>query len=623
MNVLRARGMGWLSFLLSLGMALGSAQADRAKEASMEPPPPLPQTVGVQVFRGESVRIPLQARGRLAAESRFIIRNFPTLGSLGSVMPHRPGIALVEYTHRGGATDEADEFTYAAQAPGTPVSAPARVVVRIVDRPAELRHPEEIDFGEVLVGETVRQYLFLQNLGGMPLRTKVSVEPEWILPKGTEIVIPPGGEVEWPVEFAPQRAGEFLGVVRFSHQDRAIVRLVARGRETLRWIPQSLEIRQDGEVPVNPAVTLTNRTDEDIDLTIQIGEGLSGPESVRVPAGESESVRFSLAHDLVKGAQGDIVFTHKWGQARVPYQIFPQPGKLLILPSNGIEFESIAPRGMAQAQVLLENRGGLPITLAMESSPGVEIRGEQNFSLLPGAQRSVELQFSSRQSGDIAGEIRVRWGAHTDVIPWRGVVGETRDQALTLRGTVSENQEHAPSLNPPPQHFPGGHSVAQGSQERPAQTGPVPWEDLQLLVPMPNSLVLEWKAPIKAGQEIHLQTRIWGMNAAGNPELTWVPMPNVDVFVPRDGEVRATLYRLVPDSRLLLRFQVRSPTGRLEVESEMLALSIPAKESGWRIPWLALLVMLAIAAGGWIWRRRQAAEKAEAEAAYRRLDLDR
>ena len=232
---MRDRFLRWIGLMVVLG-SLGAieVQADRAREGLTEPPPPMPQVVSVQVFRGESVRIPLQARGRAAMEARFLIRHSPTLGKLGEVRPYRPGIALVEYTHRGGTADQTDGFTYAAQSPASPVSAPAQVTIRIVDRPAELQHPEEIDFGSVLVGETVRQYLFLQNVGGVPLRTEIEVEPEWVLPKGKVVEIPARGSIEWPVEFSPQQDQAYTGVVRFSHNDRAVIRLKGEGQEPLR-----------------------------------------------------------------------------------------------------------------------------------------------------------------------------------------------------------------------------------------------------------------------------------------------------------------------------------------------------------------------------------------------------
>lgn len=129
---------------------------------------------GVEVPPGGSVDIPLRAAGQLGKSIDFLLREPPAHGTLGEVRTTGRDSAVVTYTHRAEDGPATDSFAYAVQAPGTAVSAPAVVEVRVLDdppRPALVGEEgggrTDVDFGAVPAGGgTARREVWVENRGG-------------------------------------------------------------------------------------------------------------------------------------------------------------------------------------------------------------------------------------------------------------------------------------------------------------------------------------------------------------------------------------------------------------------------------------------------------------------------
>ena len=158
----RQGAVALFSFLLLGGWrAPGIARPSRSPSSSLPEPNPL----SVEVRQGEKVQITLSAFSLTSPIIRYRIREKPRLGTL-SPAPYVDGkTGLVTYTPAPGGGAGEDEFTYSVQSEAG-VSAPETVKIKIVDSDPALTAPLDVDFGEVVPGESARRKITLENIGG-------------------------------------------------------------------------------------------------------------------------------------------------------------------------------------------------------------------------------------------------------------------------------------------------------------------------------------------------------------------------------------------------------------------------------------------------------------------------
>lgn len=602
------------TFGLVCTMMQTMADRKKAEPGEIPPPPPLAVPLEIEVYKGDKVSIPLIARGRAANEANFILRSRPHLGRLGPVQIIRPGQASVEYQHADGPVPAVDEFTFAVQSPGSPVSAPARVQIAIRLRPAEILQPEPIEFGEVLVGRMGEAFLTLSNIGGEPLQTKILAGDEWIFPEGNEIIVGGGEALRIPIFFRPVEDREYAGVIRFSHDEKFFVPISGRGLEPLRWNPQRLAIQQASANGTNSDfLELENRTKEELRGQIDGTQGITLTNNFAIPPGGSLRIPIRPAEGFITGYEGSLRITHQHGFAEVPYRVFPAPAHVLFHPSNELDFGEIPARESAERVLLFENRGGLPASVSLTPPPGIEAGASMDFQLTPGDRTELPLIFQSRRPGPWSGILKVRVGSEESSLPLRAIVTEAPAGERSVFISTGNRQQN----QPPHQTTQLKHGSAADTQtEVPWLT----WDNLRVVSQNPTTVVLEWDTEISKERRIEIQQRAIGIDADGSVEIHWEPSPHADVFRSGDHSVRATIFGLQPGMRLNLRYAVTDGEGELHGVSEMLVVETPLPEAGLRIPWGWLLVVFLVAFVIWHIRKRHLAELAATDAEIRRLE---
>jgi hypothetical protein len=601
--------------LLLCSPAHSMADRKKADPSEIPAPPPLAIPLQVEVFKGEAVSIPLIARGRAAGDASFLVRTRPRLGQLGPVQSVRPGSASVEYQHGDGPAPAEDEFTFAVQSPGSPVSAPARVRISIRLRPAELLPPKAVEFGEVLLGRMGESFFTLTNVGGEALETKFIADEGWIFPEGNEVIVRGGEAQRVPVIFRPTEEREYSGVLRFSHDEKLIVPLSGTGVQPLRWNPLTLAIHQDAKPGETPDfLELENRTREELRGRIEGGEGITIANQFAIPSGGTLRIPVQAADGFLAGAEGALHITHQHGFAEIPYRVFPAPARVRFHPEGGVDFGEIPARQSAERALVFENSGGLPASVSLTPPPGIEAGASMDFQLPPGEKTELPLVFQSRKAGPWSGTLKVRVGREEFSLPVRANVTEAADADRNVfispasREGISTNEDQ-------PQSAPDIEEV----EEVPL----LGWQDLRVVSQTPTTVVLEWETDVTEDRRIEIEQRSVGIGADGNVELEWKASPHADVYRSGGRSVRATIFALEPGMRLNLRHAVRDDSGELRGVSEMLVVETPVEPPGFRIPWGWLLALVLVAFLIWHARKRRQAERDAADAEIRRLEENR
>lgn len=219
----------------------------------------------MEVVRGGHVEIPLQARGQLGKNIRFLLREPPVHGTLGPLRQTGRDSAAVIYTHRAEDGPVADRFSYAVQAPGTAVSAAALVEVHVLDdppRPVFVTAPAtagehdagtnrvsrgkeegdlhgndedgeddgglEVDFGNVPAGSgEARRELWVENRGGGTAVGVLELPPPWTVAGAAGFRLGRDERQAFTLVFRPGVARTFSGQILVGRG--AGVRLVGVG----------------------------------------------------------------------------------------------------------------------------------------------------------------------------------------------------------------------------------------------------------------------------------------------------------------------------------------------------------------------------------------------------------
>ena len=193
------------------------------------PPNAVPTTAGV--VQGGTVTIILRARGHSGEMVDFLIRTPPEHGTLDAA-PRQITLssASITYTPRPGDDALEDSFTYAVQTRNSPVSAEARVVVRIQEPPPSLAcSPAELDFGTVKAGESTRAEVTLTNQGGGEATGRLDPPAPWVVDGPASYRLPRGASQTFALVFKPFDEHTYAEALHFRYETGGGVRLVGTG----------------------------------------------------------------------------------------------------------------------------------------------------------------------------------------------------------------------------------------------------------------------------------------------------------------------------------------------------------------------------------------------------------
>ena len=185
----------------------------------------------VQVHQGETIEITLRARGQVGKSIEFLIRSWPTHGTLEGlpVLLGRDS-ARITYVHRESDGPGNDMFTYAVRTLGSAVSAAVPVTVTVLDLPPSLAvSPAELDFGAVKAGDSTRATITLENRGGGLATGVVDPPAPWIVDGPAEYHLSHGETQSFQIVFQPSYGRAYVESAHFRSEEGRGVRLIGTG----------------------------------------------------------------------------------------------------------------------------------------------------------------------------------------------------------------------------------------------------------------------------------------------------------------------------------------------------------------------------------------------------------
>lgn len=565
-----------LIFLAGVSLlAVGGAFADIS---AVGPPPPLAQPVTITAFKGEETRIPLRALGRASNSAKFLIRSLPKQGELSPVQPAGPGSAFVIYRHKGNTAPAQDVFTFAAQSKDSPVSAPARVIVQIRERPAVFRAPASLRFPVTTLGKEWRERLVLKNEGGEMLQGTAKVDEGWYLPN-PEYQIPGGSEKSMEVVFRPEEARQFAGMLRFSHDSKALVQLAGEAVNAFTVSPVEIQLRGEGGKP-SATLTLQNHTAEDLPVSITGKLSIGLPEEVVLPPLGTVVLPVSSARQDAVGGKDRVRFSHPLGFVEVPVVVYPLPGKLLLEPGEGKDFGLVEPGASLEYPIRFFNDGGLPVRVSLQASPPAWVRGPLALLIAPGQSEVVTAGMDCSSSGDQSGTIVVRW--------------EEQEFPIHLKAKVDRPESPAERREALPGKMPASAAL-QPPQEQIA--GEASFDKIRLVAANRNTVSIEWDDASSANPRHVIEKREFSAAPQGGVAIRWIPVPNVQITNLGNNTFRGTFFGMRPGEQLMIRIVTLGPDGQPETFSSQFPIASTPPPPERSLPWgWLLLVVLPVAA---------------------------
>ncbi|HEX5175458.1 MAG TPA: fibronectin type III domain-containing protein [Chthoniobacteraceae bacterium] len=304
--------------------------------------------------RSDSIDVPLRIYGTRAQSLEFRIRAAPRAGKLSDVRQLAQERAVVTYTPPPDHAIDSDQFSYAVRSKEG-VSAAANVMVQIVDDPAKLVTPSEIDFGMSIVGgEAVRQ-LEIVNEGGSVAAGRVETVPPWRIDPPAEYHLEAGARAAFAVRFEPKEKGAFRGEVHFSSEPAHTTQLRGTGQPAVCFEPPRIELKcPGGESPRSGSFSAVNQSASEVSLTFIGSDRLQFVRALKLAPHETRRIDVALADDDPAKLSAELR-AEPHGMIEVEAEALParfvatHRAVALIRSAGGRETNSIR----------IENRGGM------------------------------------------------------------------------------------------------------------------------------------------------------------------------------------------------------------------------------------------------------------------------
>jgi hypothetical protein len=279
------------------------AQDDDGFAANPGPPPPEPNPVQIDVPRGQAVLITLSAYSLTSPIIRYRIKRPPRSGRLGTPKVVSASTGVVLYHPPEGSGPGEDNFSYQVQSQAG-VSAPADVEIKITDKDPMLITPGDIEFGQVLAGQSVSRTLDMQNIGGGVVEGEVQVPEGWTVQGDPSYRLTGGQKQTFTILFSPPSVGVYTGDVDYTGNPERATDLNGEGVAPIAVTTGTVELAQSGAIRLG-TLEVKNRTATAQTLKLTPGPRLDVAQTAMVQANGTVDIEVQGKGD--PGAIADAV----------------------------------------------------------------------------------------------------------------------------------------------------------------------------------------------------------------------------------------------------------------------------------------------------------------------------
>ncbi len=576
------------------------------KEEPPPPPPPMAQPQILSIYRGRTIEIPLHAIGRASKPLKFLIRNRPKYGRLGTIVPTGNKTAIVTYTHDADSGTSADSFSFAVQGQGTPVSAPAQIQIAVSEEPPAFSVVHSLDFGRVLLGEPKEEEITIRNSGGGTLAGTIIAPAPWRVLGTPKYKLARNQEQKVRLIFAPSEAREYTEKLVFSHDARSPVTLTGIATSPFELTPSGeIQVtRQDSGTVRSGGLIIHNVTTRERTIEVTVPKNISAPDQVIAgPDGEAR-IAFHTTPDFLGEIEGTVVIESEGYRQNIPLRAPAFPPILEFEPKSGLDFSDTSVAEPKKLKVTLKNVGGVSARLKVLTPPDLQIVPEPNNTFLePAKALSFEAIFETRTEGIYRGDVEIQADGATSVI-------------IPVTAKISNPVNSAPEIAPVLMTTTGTSTTTDNAgppgfivDEKEPFSEDIPVVDSIQIATLPNrNIELSWKKPAPNAVTPMIEQRMIESTGSDTPpKVTWRRLENIK-FSERDGIVVARIENPARGQTWFMRISSINELGRRSAPSPTIQLSTPPAEKS-ALAVLAVAIVLVTAAGyaGYkIYQHRQA-----------------
>lgn len=380
-------------------------------------PAVLPQKV--TALRGQPLDIELKGTHR-SGSLNFFLRTPPKLGKIeGAPVPTSKISATVRYLPTPGLKGDKDEFTFAAQVPGSSTSEPATVSITISDAAPKLDTLPLVDAARVVMGHPASRVFNIRNAGNAPWKARVPAPSgwRWVQPAGGEFSIAPGGDFRCEISCEALAVGNLDESVPLSAA--AKIQFTARVVPPFSALPGQLDLVWDGASQTRRgSVELQNFDDRPLRVTVTGPEWAVLPPAVEIPAGAKVPVAVAAGGLFGKSLSGSVKLTAGEYSHAVGVKAAPAPAIPVITAGarsdGGVHFGKLDAATIKSAKIVLtlKNTGGsaAPLTLSALRDFRIETPPAEGFTLAPEAETTITLLPPENVAGTFREDLTVSTG---------------------------------------------------------------------------------------------------------------------------------------------------------------------------------------------------------------------
>ena len=590
---------------------------------------PTPKDATVRVLRGRPTEIVLEATAALRQPVEFRLGDQPRAGSLSPLRPAADSSerAVVTYTASPESATRTDSFTFRVKHRSTPTSGSATVRIEISDPRADLAVPAQIDFGEVLVGESAVRPLSIVNRGNGPYTGRLDLVPPWRLIQPTpDIELAPGERTEVSLSFSPLRPGAESFVLNYAGQASLKTTLVALAGSPVTVEPALVQMAwRAADHTRRGEVTLFNRTNGPAlcELATSPRVQLSHP-SASLAAGASQRVELILPADDSSELQAPLSVTAASTRLEVPVTAPPAPAWLRVRDAQKLEKSGsvylVAPRPEGAALVV-ENAGGIAAPLRVLAPPGFALPGfEDGRELGPGDIRRLSIEPTRPNQSITEGMLLCQLDESRLSIPLR-----TLSSSPAAPASVGTTDSKPPARDPLLESQSRPSTAGAGHQERPLTPDEQELSDMidmfgifpalpyDRSLPELTSMARKSMSPTKMTVSVQLpgpeydcivfRQEYRTRPGSSKPIRYWIPWDGLE-FRKTGTELLVTFKNMIPGSRHSIRLAAKAPDGRIGPASLVVHMTMPPKPSR---AWIWWVVGGLGGLGAFFWWRRRTA----------------
>ncbi len=445
----------WLGLPGALRADVTSPKGDKDKG----PIPPSPRPALVKGLRGVPVKIILQAVTGETRAVEFLIRDLPRHGTLTEpVILPREGVndrAMVIYTAGTGEDIESDQFTFAAKLSGGPTSGAVPVNIIVEPPRPQLETFKQLDFDDVMVGESYPRNLLVKNTGTGPFIENVQLEPPfYVADPANAFEVPAGAERLLRVIYAPSEPADdklFVKLGGGSEEGGSEVLLLGRGVAPFAATPPLLRMAWNPELNARSAtLTVFNNTAGSKTITVTANPRVRVPTIIALGPKESADIPISVGGDNA-AYEGDMKLT--WNAYTQPVKIVAaaEPAVLAVVGESGAGEPVVIPATLTGSErlvpVTVTNVGGQPgDVLAEATTPFFVKQSDRSFVLPNGEERIILVGMNSSVVGDFKGTLQVFCDGRETALPILGPVVNTLADAAEPDEALQANRRREDAL---------------------------------------------------------------------------------------------------------------------------------------------------------------------------------